>query len=71
MTMQESLIDFLKVSAGFFVVLGAWFGFQELLRRRSHCGREKDMLQFMLGGCGSCANRGTCESKKGKDPGTL
>ena len=69
--MQESLFDFLKVSAGFFTVLGVWFGFQELLRRRSRCGRDKDMLQFMLGGCGSCANRGACEAKKRKDSGTL
>lgn len=71
MTVPDALINLLKTFAGFFIVLGAWFGFQALLRRKSGCGGDKDMLEFMLGGCGNCANRGTCESKKRKDSGPL
>lgn len=71
MTLSGAIFELLKTFAGFFILLAAWFGFQAILRRRSHCGGEKDMLQFMLGGCGSCANRGTCETKKRKDPANL
>lgn len=71
MMMSETLLALVKTFAGFFVVLGAWCGFQALLRRHSGCGREKDMLQFILGGCGGCVNRGACESKKGKGQGKL
>ena len=59
--MTGLFIDFLKVSAAFFMVLAVWVGFQSFVRKHTPCGKDRDVLEFMLGGCGRCANRGTCE----------
>jgi hypothetical protein len=61
----NAFLDVLNVAAGFFVVLSIWLGIQTFVRRRTSCGRDRDMLDFMLNGCGGCANRATCTKRKG------
>jgi len=63
--MIDLLLDVLRAAAGFFIVLGIWLGIQAFVRSRSTCGRDRDMLDFMLNGCGGCANKATCSRKKG------
>ena len=58
------LFDLFKVSAGFFIVMTAWFAIQAFIRRRSGCARDRDVLDYMLHGCGSCVNRDHCPKRK-------
>jgi hypothetical protein len=65
--MLYALFDILKAALGFLTVLTIWLAIQAFARRRSGCGRDRDMLEFMLNGCGGCANRENCGNrKKGK-----
>lgn len=61
-----ALLDVVKAAAGMFAVMSVWIGIQAFVRRRSRCGRDRDMLEFMLNGCGGCSNAGIC-TRKGKD----
>ena len=63
--MLNALFDVLKAALGFMIVLSAWIGIQAFVRSRSSCGKDRDMLDFMLNGCGGCANKATCSRKKG------
>ena len=62
--MLDALFDVLKAALGFFTVLAIWVGIQAYARRRAGCGRDRDMLEFMLNGCGGCANRENCSKRK-------
>jgi hypothetical protein len=59
----NALFELLNVVAGFLVVMSVWLGIQAFVRRRSGCGKDRDMLDFMLNGCGGCANGATCGRK--------
>jgi hypothetical protein len=56
----RDLLNVVRVAAGFFVVMAGWIGIQAFARRRSGCARDRDMLDYMLHGCGSCLNSGKC-----------
>ena len=60
MNLLKALLHVFEVAAGMFIVLGVWLGVQNFVRRKSGCGRDRDMLDFMLHGCGGCANSGIC-----------
>jgi hypothetical protein len=60
----EILLGVLRVAAGFFIVLAIWLAIQGFARRRSGCARDRDMLDYMLHGCGGCLHGGQCESSK-------
>jgi len=66
MTILEGLKMLLRVVAGMFVLLGIWVLVQRAARRRSECSNpDKDMLEFMLHGCGGgCGGKGECHSGK-------
>ena len=60
------LLGVLKAAAGFFVVMAVWLGIQAFARRRGGCARDRDMLDYMLHGCGNCLHGGHCEKSKGR-----
>ena len=66
--MWDALLDLARAMAGMAVVLGGWFALQMFLRKRSGCQNpDKDILDFMLNGCGgggSCGGKGGCHSSK-------
>jgi hypothetical protein len=64
MSVFGALLDVLKAAAGMFIVMSLWLGIQTFMRRRSGCGRDQDMLDFMLHGCGGCAGSGICTRKR-------
>jgi hypothetical protein len=57
-------ISVLKAAAGFFIVMAVWLGIQAFARKRSGCARDRDMLDYMLHGCGNCLHGNTCEKSK-------
>ncbi len=67
MTLLEGFGNLVRAVAGMFVVLGVWALIQRLVRQRSGCGDpDKDMLEFMLHGCGEgCGGKGECHSRVG------
>ena len=66
--MESQLIDavlgILKASAGFFIVIGIWLGIQAFARKKNGCAPNRDMLDYMLHGCGNCLHGNTCEKSK-------
>ena len=71
MTLWDAVGDLARAMAGMGIVLGGWFALQLFLRKRSGCRNpDKDILDFMLNGCGgsgSCGGKGECHSKKTGD----
>ena len=69
--MWEAITNLLRAVAGMTVVLGLWFALQLFLRKRSGCRNpDKDILDFMLNGCGgggSCGGKGDCHAGKSGD----
>ena len=60
---METLLDLAKAFLAFAVVLGLWFGVQAFIRRRSGCGRNNDVLDFMKHGCAGCKGDGACHNR--------
>ena len=58
------LLAALKAAAGFFIVMSIWLGIQAFARKRGGCARDRDMLDYMLNGCGNCLHGGKCEKSK-------
>jgi hypothetical protein len=63
--MLETLRNLAGAVAGMFAILSAWVWLQGVVRRRSGCHNpEKDVLEFMLHGCGGgCKGKGSCHSE--------
>jgi hypothetical protein len=61
---MSDLLNLLEAVAGMFLVLTLWVSLQAFVRRRSGCKNpDKDVLDFMLNGCGgSCSNKGSCHT---------
>jgi hypothetical protein len=59
----------LKAAGGFFVVMSVWLGIQAFARRKSGCARDRDMLDYMLHGCGNCLHATATNRKKRKNCG--
>lgn len=59
-----ALVSALKAAAGFFIVMAIWLGIQAFARKRSGCASDRDMLDYMLHGCGNCLHGNTCEKSK-------
>ena len=60
----DAVLSVLKAAAGFFIVLAVWLGIQAFARRKSGCARDRDMLDYMLHGCGNCLHGSSCGKSK-------
>jgi len=58
--MWSVLLKFVEVSAGLFLVLGAWYAIQMYVRYKTGCGADRDLLEFMAHGCTGCKGHGSC-----------
>jgi len=58
------VVAVLKAAAGFMIVMAVWLGIQGYARRQGGCARDRDMLDYMLHGCGNCLHGNTCEKSK-------
>lgn len=63
----ETLVEVVRVALGILLVLAAWLGLQAWLRRKSACRGDRDVLDFMLNGCGGCQNGGVCRRRSEED----
>ena len=54
--MLTALLQFATAIAGMAIVLGLWFVIQAVVRRRSACHGDRDLLDYLLNGCGGCDN---------------
>ncbi len=61
---METLVTALETAGGLFVALGLWFVFMAIMRRRSGCHGEKDLLEYMTHGCAGCKGDGACSKRK-------
>jgi hypothetical protein len=57
---METLLNLVKAVVGMMTVLVIWFGIQTFVRRRSGCGANQDVLDFMKHGCAGCKGSGAC-----------
>ncbi len=64
---MEALISLAKAVLGFLSVMLIWFGVQAFIRRRSGCGSNKDVLDFMKHGCAGCKGDGACHNREKKE----
>jgi|HubBroStandDraft_6_1064221.scaffolds.fasta_scaffold354415_2 hypothetical protein len=62
--LTEALLSVIKATAGFFIVMAVWLAIQAFARRRNGCAPDRDMLDYMLHGCGNCLHGGNCEKSK-------
>jgi hypothetical protein len=62
---MSDVLNLLKAVGGMFLVLTLWVSIQAFVRRRSGCKNpDKDVLDFMLNGCGgSCSHKANCHSE--------
>jgi hypothetical protein len=60
---METIFDFAKAILGILIVLAIWFGVQAFVRRRSGCGSNQDVLDFMKHGCAGCKGNGACHNR--------
>lgn len=60
---METILAAAKAVLGMFVVMAVWLAIQGFVRWRSGCGHDKDVLDFMLHGCGGCSGRGQCHKR--------
>jgi hypothetical protein len=60
---METVFSFLKAIVGMAVVLVIWFAIQTFVRRRSGCGSNQDVLDFMKHGCAGCQGSGACHNR--------
>lgn len=60
---MEALLDLLKAVGGMLAVMVIWFGIQAFIRRRSGCGSNQDVLDFMKHGCAGCKGDGACHNR--------
>ena len=61
----DALWNLLNAVAGFFIIMSFWIGIQTFIGKKSGCSRDRDTLEFILNGCGGCANEANCSRKKG------
>ena len=60
---MDTLLNLAKAVIGMLVVLVAWFAIQTFVRRRSGCGSNQDVLDFMKHGCAGCQGEGACHNR--------
>ena len=61
---MQTLLNFAHAVGGFLTVMICWFAFQNFIRRRSGCGSNKDVLDFMKNGCAGCKGNGACHNRE-------
>lgn len=64
--MTQILLRMAAAIVGMFAVMSLWVYIQTIVRRRSGCRNpNKDVLDFMLGGCGGgCHGDGNCHTSE-------
>ena len=60
---METLFNLVRAIVGMAVVMVLWFGIQTFVRRRSGCGANQDVLDFMKHGCAGCKGNGACHNR--------
>ena len=64
--MLNSVLTLATTILGLFLALGAFFLIQTYFRWKSGCGRDRDLLDYMAHGCGSCKGV-SCSRKDAKE----
>lgn len=59
---METLLAVLETAGGFFLILAVCFTGSWLVRRRSGCHRDRDLLEHMAHGCAGCQGGGACQN---------
>jgi hypothetical protein len=54
--MVHALLSLVVAVFGMAAVLGIWFLIQAAVRLRSGCRPDRDVLDYLLHGCGGCDN---------------
>ena len=60
---MDAIYSLLKAVLAFLVLMAAWVGIQAFIRRRSACGSNQDVLDFMKHGCTGCKGNGACHNR--------
>jgi hypothetical protein len=55
-------LDLLKGILGMLALVGGWLAIQAFARRRSECGADQDLLEYMAGGCSGCKGSQSCQN---------
>ena len=57
------LYSFLAGIIGILVILAFWFIVQAVVRARSGCSADTDVLEYMAHGCGACDRSKGCRNR--------
>jgi hypothetical protein len=60
---MDALFSLIRAVLAMFAILAIWFGVQAFIRRRSGCGSQQDVLDFMKHGCAGCKGNGACHNR--------
>ena len=60
---MDSLLSLLKAVAGFGAVMIVWFAIQAFTRKKSGCGSNQDVLDYLKHGCAGCKGDGACHNR--------
>ena len=63
---METLYNLARAVGGMVTLMVIWFAIQTFVRRKSGCGSQQDVLDFMKHGCAGCKGNGACH-KRGKE----
>ena len=64
---METLLSIGKTVGATFVVLSIWYLYLSLVRRKSGCRRDADLLEYMTHGCAGCKGDGACRRKEAQE----
>ena len=59
-----TMFELLKAMVGIGLVMGLWFALQALVRRRTACAADRDVLEYMVHGCAGCHGSGNCRNSR-------
>lgn len=63
MTILDAIWSLFKAVTGMALVLGAWFVIQAFVRFGTRCDKDRDLLDYLLNGCGGCSGH-SCSDRK-------
>jgi hypothetical protein len=50
------ILEFVQAIVALFLLMAFWLGVQQYVRKREKFGSDKDVLEHITHGCGSCEN---------------
>ena len=60
---MNALVTLATCVGGLLAIMAVWIAVQSIVRKRSGCGNDKDVLEHMAHGCAGCKGDGACHNR--------